>query len=173
MAETAENKIVDLTAAESMVHAGTNIGAATILPRRSKRGRKRKAATVLTPQAAAKVTDKIRATLKNIHMVITLRGYAGYARGINDFYCKNHPEVCNMQDKVINRKKLLDRIMNPETVDEEISMFMTMIESTQHATLKKADNTPQIMRMGSLNSIRSAFNWYIFTDISMPRTLVV
>ena len=48
-----------------------------------------------------------------------------------------------------------------------------MIESTEHATLKQADGeTPQIKRMGSLNSIRSAFNWYVFTDMGISRTPV-
>ena len=64
-----------------------------------------------------------------------------------------------METKVIDRSKLLVRIYNPRTIDDEIKVFMSMIESTEHATLKQADGeTPQIKRMGSLNSIRSAFN---------------
>ena len=169
MSDQVTNVVADVhTALEYAVHDLTHQDGdgSTIIPRRSRRGRKRKPAPHLNAEDATKATKKVQTTMKNVHMESTLRGYRGYCREINEFYVKNHPDVCDMNMRTINRPKLLDRIMNPETMKEEIHMFMTMISSTQHATLKNPDGTPQIKRMGSLNSLRSAFNWYIFTDMN-------
>ena len=176
MADAASATAVTESALEAVVHdlSATSISNATVIPVRSTRGRKRKVVAVLTPETAAMATQKIKSTMKNIHMKSTLTGYQGYAREINEFYCENHPEVCDMDAKVIDRKKLLARIHDPRTIDEEITHFMTMIVSTKHSKLKQADGiTPQIKRMGSLNSLRSAFNWYVFTDMGVVRTPVV
>ena len=169
MSDQVTNVVADVhTALEYAVHDLTHQDGdgSTIIPRRSRRGRKRKPAPHLNAEDATKATKKVQTTMKNVHMESTLRGYRGYCREINEFYVKNHPDVCDMNMRTINRPKLLDRIMNPETMKEEIHMFMTMISSTQHATLKNPDGTPQIKRMGSLNSLRSAFNWYIFVDMN-------
>ena len=175
VADAVEHEVIDVSALERDVLEESTRGLtpATIIPKRDKRGRKRKPARRLTAEDATESNRKIQATMKNVHMQSTLTGYAGYARGIDEWYCINHPSVCDMEAKVIKRKKLLRNIYNPGTIDKEIKIFMHMIKSTEHATLKKADGiTPQIKRMGSLNSIRSAFNWYIFTDMGIHRTPV-
>ena len=109
MSDQVTNVVADVhSALEYAVHDLTHQdggAGSTIIPRRSTRGRKHKPVPHLNAEDTTKVTKRVQTTMINVHTASTLRGYRGYCREINEFYVKNHPDVCDMNMTTINRPK--------------------------------------------------------------------
>ena len=71
---------------------------------KSKRGRKRAAATTLTADEVENAKKRIRSTTKASLQSNTRNVYKSYMRGIDEWYFKNHPEYCTA-DGVVDEEK--------------------------------------------------------------------
>ena len=154
------------SAVESLV--GTQrVRSHTQVPDRRRSGRRKRVTTVMTQHEFENITKKMRVTLQNVHMKSTLFNYYGYVRTINEWYCKNHAQVCDMNlgQMKIDRAKFSRLIEDPEIMQREVEIFKLFIRSRKHKKFKNPDGSPQVARMGTLNSFRSAMNWYLFTDL--------
>ena len=133
--------------------------------RKSKSGRKRKAATILTPEQTAKVKKRIHVTTKASLRQKTRTVYKSYMRAIDDWYSKNHPELCNSEGQV-DDAKLRELCHDRDSTGGMAEIFKTFIMSRKHAKDVDEDGNPAIARVGSLSGYRSAWAHFIFTNAS-------
>lgn len=135
---------------------------------RTRRGRRRAPATVMTAEEARQASKRIRRITKHAHKAGTLRVYTSYGRAINDWYGKNHPELC--KDGEVDAEKFRTIVASStEHLDAQAEIFRQYLTSHKHSEFKNKDGTPAIAMTSHLGGHRSAFKYLMWTAHGIPR----
>ena len=140
--------------------------ALTVIPARQNRGKARLPNAVLDDITVREVQDMVSATMDATHAQNTKNGYKSYVRTMNDWYCLNHTEVCDMGQRCIDRIKFAERIRDPDILVREVNVFKAFIKTRKHH-VDMIDGLPAPAKIGTLSGYRTAARWYLFTDANI------
>ena len=84
-------------------------------------------------------------------------------RGIDEWYFKNHPELCT-DDGVVDEDKMNMLCHDPSTCEDMAEIFKTFIMIRKHGTDLDEYGNPAISRKGTLGGYRSSWAHFIFTN---------
>ena len=131
--------------------------------RRARGGRRRRPRReAMTPEEIELCKRRRDQSKKAAYEQSTTDNYKNYVKKINIYYVTEHPELCNLDEGVIDIVKFDETISTEDGMKTQAQNFGTFIASLLHFRLLNPDNTPMAARLGTKSSFRSAFGWYIW-----------